>query len=217
MSRNGCFYAEIWRDGQWEPIPKPKFLKGKHIPISCTNPEKAYDLYAMLVGYERLSTYPIWHTEPIVPLTEPRGFPHDMNPIYKECFGYTEYIENNTYEINIGNYTYEMSPMSYAKQIYLTWFLVQEVIDYDWDKKFPPFTGYVNSQYASLFSTLGSFPEDFPEEEKIYMYKGEGRTEVSWVESYREFVGYYGGDWLIGELLKLGNPKEVRIIFWVDW
>jgi hypothetical protein len=72
-----------------------------------------------------------------------------------------------------------------------------------------------DAYYASLFSTLSSFPEDFPEEEKIYMHKGEGRTEVSWVQSYREFVGY--GDWFIGELLKLGDPKAVRIIFWLDW
>jgi hypothetical protein len=196
MSRNGNFYSEICRDGQWEPIPKPKFLKGKHIPIPCTSPGKAYDLYAMLVGFEHWSTYPFWHTEPIVPLTEPRGFPRDMNLIYKESF--------------------DSDGSGSLEPPYLTWFLVQEFIDYDWDKKFPPFTGYVNSQYAPLFSTLGSFPEDFPEEEKIYMYKDKGRTEVSWVESYREFVGYYG-DWFIGELLKLGNPKDVRIIFWLDW
>jgi hypothetical protein len=216
MSRNGVFYAEILKNGQWEPIPKPKFSNGKHTPIDCMlDLCTAYELYAALVGYERWSTYPIWHTETIVPLSEPRGFPHDMNPIYRECFGYTEYVENNTYEIRIGNYTYEMSPMSYAKRIYLTWFLVQEVIDYDWDRKFPTFTGYVKSQYASLFSVLGFFPEDFPDEEKIYMHKGEDRTEISWVQSYREFVGY--GDWFIGELLKLGDPNKVRIIFWLDW
>jgi hypothetical protein len=217
MSRNGVFYAEILNNRQWEPVPKPKFLNGKHIPIDCMMSLcTAYELYALLVGYERWSTYPFWYTEPIVPLSEPRGYPDDMNPIYKECFGYTEYIENNTYEISTGNDTHEMSPMSYAKQhIYLTWFLVQEVVDYDWDRKFPTFTGYVKSQYASLFSALGSFPEDFPDEEKIYMHKGEGRTEISWIQSYREFVGY--GDWFIGELLKLGDPKEVRIIFWLDW
>jgi hypothetical protein len=207
MSRNGVFYGEILKNGQWEPIPKPKFLNGKHIPICCTSPGTAYELYTLLVGYERWSTYPIYHTEPIVPLSEPRGFPHDMNLIYKECFGYTGHTENNTYEIS--------NSMFHTKKNYLTWFLVQEVIDYDWDRKFSPFTGYVKSQYASLFSALGSFPKDFPDEEKIYMHKGEGRTQVSWVESYREFVGY--GDWFIGELLKLGDPKEVRIIFWLDW
>lgn len=138
MSRNGVFYAEFLKNREWEPIPKPKFRKGKPIPINCMMSfSKAYELYALLVGYERRFTYPIWHTEPIVPLSEPRGFPHDMNPIYKECFGYTEETENNTYEIS--------NAMFHTKQNYLTWFLVQEVIDYDWDRKFYTFTSYVKS------------------------------------------------------------------------
>lgn len=206
MSRSGSFYAEIWKDGQWQPIPKPKFLKGKHIPICCTNPGTAYELYAALVGYERWSMYPHWYTEPIVPISEPRGFPDDMNPIYKECFGYNEYPESNKSRIR--------NALFHTEQEYLTWFLVQEVIDYDWDKKFPLCTGYVKSRFASLFESSASFPEEFPNnEESIYLFNGEGRTEVSWVESYREFVGC--SDWFIEELLKLGNPKEVRIIFWL--
>ncbi|MEM9276883.1 MAG: hypothetical protein AAGA80_28690 [Cyanobacteria bacterium P01_F01_bin.143] len=76
-----------------------------------------------------------------------------MNPIYKECFGYTEYPESNNSII----------------EDYLTWFLVQEIIDYDWDRKFPPWIGYVKSQYASLFDGLASFPESFPDDELIYI------------------------------------------------
>lgn len=62
-------------------------------------------------------------------------------------------------------------------------------------------------------SASASFPDDFSDDERIYRSKKEGTTEVSWVESYREFIGC--GDWFIGELLKLGDPKEVRIIFWL--
>jgi hypothetical protein len=207
MSRTGSFYAEIWQDNRWEPIPAPKLSKGKYVPICCMRPGTAYQLYAVLVGYYRWSMYPLWCTELIVPLSEPRGFPDDMNPIYKECFGYNEYPESN--KCSISNSLY------YTQQNYLTWFLVQEVIDYDWDKKFPPYTGYVETKYASLFEGSASFPENFPDEGGFYLFNGEGRTEVSWVESYREFVGC--ADWFIGELLKLGNPKEVRIVFWLDW
>jgi hypothetical protein len=65
-----------------------------------------------------------------------------------------------------------------------------------------------------LFKGSASFPKEFPNnKEGIYLFSREGRTEVSWVESYREFVGCV--DWFIGELLKLGNPNEVRIIFWI--
>jgi hypothetical protein len=206
MSRSGAFYAEIWQNGQWEPIPIPKFSKGKQIPIPCISPGTAYTLYAALVGYERWSMYPLWHTEPIKPLSEPRGFPDDLNPIYKEYFGYNEYPESNQSVIK--------NALFHTNQQYLTWFLVQEVIDYDWNRKFPPWIGYVKNQYASLFSGL-SFPENFPEDEGIYIFNEEGRTEISWVENYREFVGCV--DWFIEELLKLGNPKEIRIIFWLDW
>ncbi len=208
MSRSGIFYAEIWQNAQWEPIPTPKFSKGKQIPLPCVSPGTAYELYAALVGYERWGMYPLWHTEPVEPLSEPRGFPDDLNPFYKEYFGYNEYPESNKSVIK--------NALFHTKQQYLTWFLVQEVIDYDWNKKFPPWIGYVKSQYASLFSGL-SFPENFPEDEEIYIFDEKGRTEISWVENYREFVGCIDVDWFVEELLKLGNPKETRIIFWLDW
>jgi hypothetical protein len=203
MSRTGCFYAEIWRNNQWEPLLSPKWSQGKQIPVACANLHPPYEFYTALFGYERWSTYPLYHTEPIVPIAEPRGFPHDMNPIYQEYFKYAEYCTNDEYRD------------SYRKYHYLTWFLVQEVIDYDWNRKFAPFTSYVKSQYASLFSASNPFPEDFPEGEKIYNHREEGMVEVSWVESYHDFVGCK--DWFIEELLKLGDPKEVRIIFWLDW
>ena len=191
MTKTAFFYAEIWRDSQWEPIPYPKSLKSKQVPIRCVDSGTAYELYAALVGYEHPTTYPIWHTEQIVPLSKPRGFPEDMNTIYKDYFDGPRWKR------------------------YLTWFLVQEVIDYDWDRNFSPFTGYVKSKYESLFSKLDFFPEDFPENEGIYRHMEEGRVKISWTENYRDFVGC--GDWFIRELLKLGNPKDVRIIFWLDY
>ena len=191
MSKTACFYAEIWKNGQWEAIPYPKLLKGKQVPICCVAPGTPYELYAALVGYEHCTTYPIWHTEQIVPLSEPRGFPEEMNTIYKNYFDGPRWKH------------------------YLTWFLVQEVIDYDWDREFSPFTSYVKSEYESLFSKLDFFPKDFPESEGIYRHMGDGKVEVSWVENYRDFVQC--GDWFIRELLKLGDPKEVRIIFWFDY
>ena len=152
------------------------------------------------------STYPFWHTEPIEVISEPRGFPDDMNPIYKEYFGYNEHPESN--------YSIIHNALFHSKQQYLTWFLVQEVIDYDWDRKFPPWTAYVKNQYSCLFDSLAPFPESFPNDEFLYLFDGEGRTEVSWVESYREFVGSI--DWFLEELLKLGEPEKVRIIFWLN-
>ncbi|MEG4811436.1 hypothetical protein QUA82_23030 [Microcoleus sp. F8-D3] len=57
-----------------------------------------------------------------VPLSKPRSLPKDMNPVYKE------YFENNSVGI----------------EHHFTWFMVQEVIEYDWDGRFLPCTGYVD-------------------------------------------------------------------------
>lgn len=192
MSRTSSLYAETRRNHQWEPIPEPKWSKGKKIPVSYMSLGTSYELYAALVGYyHRSLSYGYWYTEKIVPLSTPRGFPEDMNTIYKEDFG------NN----QIG-------------RSHQTWFMVQEVINYDWNRKFPLCKGYINSQYAYLFSNSAPFPKNLPDDEPVYKTERDNTTEVSWVESYRDYVGC--GDWFIEELLKLGDPEKVRIIFWLE-
>ena len=192
MSTTSSLYAEIRRNHQWKPIPEPKWSKGKTIPVSYMRLGTPYELYAVLVGYYHHSlSYEHWHTEKIVPLSAPRGFPEDMNAIYKE------YFENNQLGI----------------ERYHTWFIVQEVINYDWNRKFPPCKGYVNNQYACLFGDSAPFPKDLPDDEPVYKTARDNTTEVSWVESYRDYVGC--GDWFIEDLLKLGDPDKVRIIFWL--
>lgn len=192
MSTTGSLYAELWKDNQWEPIPKPKRSKGKSLPARAQSLGAQYELFAALIGYHHHSLdFFDWHTEKIVPLSEPRGLPKDMNPVYKE------YFENNSVGI----------------EHHFTWFMVQEVIEYDWDKKFLPCTGYIDSRYAYLFQNSGCFPQDLPNNEPVYKYKKDNTTEVSRVDTYRDYVGCV--EWLIEELLKLGNPKEVRLILWL--
>ncbi|MEG3955571.1 hypothetical protein [Microcoleus sp. herbarium2] len=114
MSTTGSLYAELWKDNQWEPIPKPKRSKGKSLPARAISLGAQYELFAGLIGYHHHSLdFLHWHTEKIVPLSEPRRSPQDMNPVYKE------YFENNSVGI----------------EHHFTWFMVQEVIEYDWDKK----------------------------------------------------------------------------------
>lgn len=87
MSTTSSLYAEVWRNNQWEPIPKPKWSKGKSIPVRAISLGTPYELFAALVGYHHNSlSYYHWYTEKIVPLSEPRGLPDDMNRIYKEYF-----------------------------------------------------------------------------------------------------------------------------------
>jgi len=54
-----------------------------------------------------------------------------------------------------------------------------------------------------------------PKNKPVYKYKKDNTTEVSWVDTYRDYVGCV--EWLIEELLKLGNPKKVRVILWLHY
>ena len=86
MSTTSSLHAEVWTNNQWEPIPLPKWSKGKQIPVCSISPGTPYELYAALVGYHRRELYHLGHTEEIVTLSQPRGFPEDMNAVYKVYF-----------------------------------------------------------------------------------------------------------------------------------
>jgi hypothetical protein len=188
MSTSSKVYAEVRRNNQWEAIPAPKQIKGKLIPVDCIHLDTScYELYAALTGYHRRHLYHIFHTEEIVPLSQPRGLPEDMSAVYAQYF----------------------DSGSMAGRWCITWFMVQEVIDYDWDRRFTAFTGYVKSEYASLFCESDFFPIDFPENEIVYTTKREGTTEVSWVESYRTFVSCV--DWFIEELKPQGSQNHFLV------
>lgn len=185
-------YAEIRRNNQWEPIPEPattQYSRGKKVPIDpvdfrCT-PNR---LFVMLGGTYHSSV--IGTAEPI---TKPRDFPDDMNVFYKTYF--------------------DKHGTGFAR----SWLLVKEVIDYGWDDKFATYRACVNKKYASLFDECCPFPETFPTGASIYHTQQPDTVWVSWRSSYREFVNLDYDTCLedfIDELIKLGDPSEVRIIFW---
>lgn len=192
-------YAEIRRNNKWEPIPEPaatEWSKGKKVPIECTEIGRPYELFAALAGVcqnnLRLTMYAV-----VEPIAEPRGLPKDMNDFYKKHL-----LENEC------GYCFGHS-----------WLMLQEIIDYDWDGQFVTQWAYVKSQYAHLFQEGGLFPEEFPDGQSLYFVLPNWRqepdtTEVSWITSYREYVGC--SEEFIEELLELGSPNEIRVIFWFD-
>lgn len=192
-------YAEIYVHGKWEPIPQPQatsWSKGKVVPVEAIEIGRPFRLFSALAGIcqdnLRSTMYAV-----IEPISEPRGFPEDMNDLYKKhfvesavgcCFGHS-------------------------------WLLAQEVIDYDWDGQYVKQWAYVKHQYADLFDGDSAFPIAFPDGESLYFvlpnWKQEpGTTEVSWVTSYRDYIGC--SEEFIEALLKLGEPNEIRIVFWFD-
>lgn len=192
-------YAEVYMHEKWEPVPKPEansWSKGKAVPVEVTEIGRPYKLFAALAGVCQDDLRRTMDAV-IKPISEPRGFPEDMNGLYKKhfiefaigcCFGHS-------------------------------WLLVQEIIDYDWDSQYVKQRAYVKNQYAHLFQSDSAFPIEFPKEETLYFvlpnWKQEpGTTEVSWLTSYREYVGC--SEEFVEALIELGSPNEVRIVFWFE-
>ncbi|MGB3204057.1 MAG: hypothetical protein WBB28_03585 [Crinalium sp.] len=120
-----------------------------------------------------------------------------MNPFYEN------YFKPEAFEV--GNFGH-------------SWLMAQEIIDYDWQGQFVTQKAYVKNQYASLFRKGEPFPVNFPRESLYFIipnYQQEpDTTEVCWVTSYREYVGC--SESLIEQLLNLGSPDQVRVVFWFD-
>lgn len=124
-----------------------------------------------------------------------RGFPKDMDSFYQEAFNEEEL-----------EFTFCHS-----------WLLVQEIIDFDPENQFVIHEAYVEPENTHLFYKDKNFPFDtFPKNGRLAYIQQKDRklSLVRWRESYRELVGC--SEWLIEELLQLGDPKKVRVIFWFD-
>ena len=197
MGTDITLYAEINNDGQWQPIPEPSIThwsEGKVVPIEPISWGRPYELFTVLAG---AATYKV-HTvhRKIKTIAEPRGFPEDMNLFYQQAF--------KGEELDCCNFCH-------------SWLLVQEIIDFDWDNQFVIHEAYVELENTHLFHEDKNFPyNSFPKNGRFaYIQQKDIKLSlVRWKESYREFVGCY--EWLIEELLKLGDPKKMRVIFWFD-
>jgi hypothetical protein len=201
MGTDITLYAEVFRNQKWEPTPEPKITEwseGKIVPIYPIDIGRPYELFAALAGVRQWNLRQTMHAV-VKPIAEPRGLPEDLNDFYKEHFLKDAY--DGCYFAH-------------------SWLMLREIVDYDWDGQFVTQKAYVKNQYANLFRNDAPFPEDFPEEGQ-YLYfllpdwpQEKDTTEVSWITSYRNYVGC--SESFIEELLGLGSPNEVRIIFWFD-
>ncbi|WP_413199499.1 hypothetical protein [Nostoc piscinale] len=198
MSTQIQIFVEFLQDGQWTAVLKPKGRGLKKSTAEFSPLEKIdigthYEFFAVLAGVRR-ERFLQWYGADIRPISRPRGLPQDLSPFLKS---HTE--DDDCWDAS--------------------WLLVQELINFDWEKPIT-FYGLVEPQYANLFSDNQPFPyEQWPEEAKLYSLNPNylpksDNVQVSWVESYREFVGSEFLDYFFEKLLALGSPKEVRIIFY---
>lgn len=198
MSTQIRLFAECLQDGQWTAVLKPKGRGLKKSAVEFSPLERIdigthYEFFAVLAGVRR-ERFLKWYGADIRPISRPRGFPQDLSP----------FLKSHVQDDDCWN---------------ASWFLVQELIDFDWEKPIT-FYGLVEPQYANLFSSNQPFPyEQWPENAQFYSLNSNNLSkadtvQVSWVETYREFVGSEFLDYFFGKLFALGSPKKVRIIFY---
>ncbi len=205
MGTETYIYAEVRRDGIWQPSPDP-------IPIRWDKPSNELDpvefidggrfreLRAVLMGDKphkgfHFETGGRHCYEEVKPIAELRGFPKDMNQFYQDNF-LPRYNSN----------THNRSP---------SWLMVREILEFDWDGQFLNHKARVKKQYIHLFKSGSTFPKRFPKKQSLYSCPPPSRRlepdieEVSWKKSYRDFVDeayFYPWDkkfryveWLLGE------------------
>jgi hypothetical protein len=203
MSTSIRVFAERLQDGKWLPMLQTdhqriggKLKKQENtIPLEVVSLGQEYELFAVLAGV-RQERFHQRYGASIKPISSPRGLPKDLSPLLRAHFSV------------LGTY---ISP---------SWFLVQELVDFKWTKHTVTIHACVKQQLAHLFSGYSPFPyEAWTEEIKPYqlgLYNEPGTVEVSWVETYKEFIcrelpDMY--DYFLGTLVALGSPREVRIVF----
>ncbi|MHA1286396.1 MAG: hypothetical protein ACTSPB_03215 [Candidatus Thorarchaeota archaeon] len=197
--------SQIGEDGyEWNPRKTDEPYMGRN-----------YDLFAILAnvrngyGFAGIPT-----GRGFKPIDMPRGLPRDVSKEIKKL--------SDEWGLDGHSHSY---------------FTLKEILDYDWDQVtthelFVNETGYDAIQRGEqpAFTCAGVHTSMVISEEEmkdvIKRKKEEGQalsdglfggywTHVSWEETYRSCARVVLEN-TIPELLKLGNPEDVRIVFWFD-
>ena len=189
-------YAEILTEEGWQPTPKPavtEWSEGEIVPIPAfEDMGRPRNLISVLAGSGTgMEARMVTSTMPSI--SEPRGFPEDMNPHYR-CL--VEECES---------YGWGAS-----------WLWLREILEFDWHGTRVFQRAYVERRYAALFQKDSPYPTQLPEEVKLFhglFYDPpKGTVKVEWSSSVAEWVGCW--EWFISGLKKHGAPDRARFIFW---
>ena len=210
----GCdihIFVETMRHDKWSKIgyvfEDPYACErdiGKHI-VSITRTDEPYTgrnykLFSILADVRNVE-------DGIIPINTPRDLPKDVTDEIKEisdswgCDGHSH--------------------------SYLT---VRELLDYDWEVEeiergtvsendyiaFKKDNNVIPSYCGSTARTISNEDMDLLISGKLQRDKKlKYHTEISWTEKRRDTVDYFL-DVVIPNLLELGEPEDVRIVFWFD-
>jgi hypothetical protein len=169
-----------------------------------------YDLFAILADVRNGYGFAGCDTgDGFIPISEPKGLPEDVSPEIQE--------ESDSWDGDGHSHSY------------LT---VKEVMEYDWSQTtkhrcFVQIDDYIemlrkgeNIPESACGMVSGGKVEHITEEQfrnndfdsnNPYVY-----VRYEYEETYRESIGDFFFENTINELKKLGDPKEIRMVFWFD-
>lgn len=186
-------FAEVKKDGKWTRVKEPVFDSGK-----TTEPfgNRSYAVFGFLADVRNYSH--------CTPLAEPKGLPHDSEYLNQPS-EYGKY-ERDMYgeaisEAERGTGKAELLYLHQSDYHSFSWFTLKELLDFNYEQTFwnRRITRTTKLPSGALFSDGAALAEE-----------GEGETIT-----YREHLGEsYFAD--IETLKSLGEPEDVRVIFWFD-
>ena len=223
-------FAEVKTNGKWKKVGK--------IFQDCYNEKELtsepyggrnYDLFAMLADVRNRRGFAGIKTgEGFNPICEPKGLPED-----------SEYLNS------VSPYAYDSNPMN-GKPIPIeerdtirhdvtdcdyhshSWLTLRELLDYDWNQLTMK-TGWVTKAEYIEYKTNGSpngwcgdvssggmFAHVANDEIEAFNTPGKtAYTKIEWGSTYAESAHFFL-EHTIPALQNLGDPENVRIVFWFD-
>lgn len=224
-------YAEVKKNGIWEqvgnvfenpyynPEKQNKEIKESDGTIYHTNPQfieeayrvRNYDLFACLANVRNGRGFAFCDTgDGFIPISEPRDLPDDCSNSIREKsdkWGYNGHSHS--------------------------WILLKELLDESYWEKTTNIRGFVNMSEFKTFlrdgqpeSWCGGIWSDTMKEVSVEEMKrlaesndcNENKyyTKIQWQNTYKQSVGNMFFDETINKLKTLGEPEDVRLVFWFD-
>jgi len=197
------------KTGEWMPVTEPVFASTLGDSMTARLYDgRNYQLFSILadvrngIGFGGCDT-----GDRLNPISDPKGLPEDVSKEVAE--------KSDSWGEDGHSHSF---------------FMLKELLDYDWDQE-SKLRGFVSfdqyryyKKHGKPISYCGNISgnnvkiitnEQMEEAVQNGVSRDDLYTKVEWGETYKECVGYFYSH-TIPALKKLGGPDEVRIVFWFD-
>lgn len=187
-------FVEKRNQGKWESINGQ--FSGQDIDISYGDEyyfERNYELFAILAGVrngEGVDGPGTGHK--FNQISRPKGLPDDIS----------DYVK----------FQYEKQAVDEFGAHDCSWLLLKELLEFDWTQN-AKVEAYVSPQVAKDFYENGIRPNPIECKQKSNRVIKLRYPRIEWTSTYADRAGIFF-DEVIPKLSSLGQPEEIRIVFW---